>query len=361
MIAAAPVRDASSSRRPVSGAVRGSATSAALEVAAERYVSASTPLMGGTVQVTAVVAAGGDAAFTIAIEREARRVLRRIEAWADGLTRFDASSELSRLNTDPRRSVSVGPTLAAVIDWGRAAEVLTDGIVDIAMLDARLAAEAGDMDATGRDRAATPRLHVRPSSGSRSWSLARGPRRTVVVRPPGLRLDLDGVAKGWIADRALELVAAGRTALVDADGDIAIVVWPGESVEVAVADPRTPGARLAVLRLTGDPGAAPTRLGIATSGTSVHRWPRRPDGPAGPAPTHHLIDPSTGRPAQTDVVQATVLARSARTAEAFAKAAVIVGSAAALRLLDREAVQGAILLTEAGEVLALPSTARWLS
>ena len=47
-------------------------------------------------------------------------LLRRIGAWADRLTRFDPASELSRLNGDARREVPVGPTLAEVLDWGRA-------------------------------------------------------------------------------------------------------------------------------------------------------------------------------------------------------------------------------------------------
>ena len=344
------------------GTARRSATIPMREGAEPGYVSASAPLMGGAAQVTLAGPVGPGEPSTAGVEREARRVLLRIGAWADRLTRFTPSSELSRLNGDPRLAVPVGPTLAAVLDWGRAAEVLTGGIVDVAMLDARLAAEAVDVTVARPTGTLAGTLHdARPSSGSRSWSFARGRRRTAVVRRPGVRFDLDGVAKGWIADRALDLVARGRTALVDADGDIALVVQPGERLEVAIADPRTPGERLAVLALGADPAAAPTRFGIATSGTSVHRWSRPSDVSTTSVPAHHLIDPSTGRPAEADVVQATVLARSAREAEAFAKAAVIAGSAAALRLLDRDGVEGAVLLTEAGDVLALPSTSRWLS
>jgi thiamine biosynthesis lipoprotein len=71
---------------------------------------------------------------------------------------------------------------------------------------------------------------------------------------------------------------------------------------------------------------------------------------------HHIIDPRTGLPAQTDVVQATVVAGSALRAEALAKAALIAGSANGLRLLERAGVRGAVLLTAEGEVLALPAT-----
>jgi len=89
---------------------------------------------------------------------------------------------------------------------------------------------------------------------------------------------------------------------------------------------------------------------VATSGVSVHRW--TVDGRV----RHHLIDPRSGLPATTDVVQATVIAGSALRAEVLAKAAVIAGSGAGLALLERARVQGAVILTDRGEVMALPQT-----
>ena len=69
-----------------------------------------------------------------------------------------------------------------------------------------------------------------------------------------------------------------------------------------------------------------------------------------------MIDPRTGLPAVTDVIQATVIAESALHAEAYAKAAVIAGSVRGFALLDRAPIRGAVLLLDDGRVLALPST-----
>ena len=125
---------------------------------------------------------------------------------------------------------------------------------------------------------------------------------------------------------------------------------------MGVEDPDRPGMDLAVIRVRGAAHeGAPIRFGIATSGTSVHRWT------TGGAMRHHLIDPRTGEPALTDVVQATVIARSARAAEAFAKTAVILGTTAALIALDRPEVEGAIILSERGELLIPPKTLRFLA
>ena len=205
-------------------------------------VSRSLPLMGGRVGIHLEPVGGSP---TRAIEVEADAVLRRISAWADRLTRFTTTSELSRLNLDPRGEVPVGPTLAAVLDWGRYAEGLTGGIVDIGLLDARLAAEQGP-DGGDADRAPARGA----SLASRSWSLDRRARGAVVRRPVGLRFDLDGIGKGWLADRALDRLDRHPAAVVDADGDVAIRLDPGVTWSFGVADPRLDGYDLAVLRLS---------------------------------------------------------------------------------------------------------------
>jgi thiamine biosynthesis lipoprotein ApbE len=272
-------------------------------------------------------------------EQDLRRVAGRIDVWARRLTRFRATSDLSILNADPLRTpVSLRPTIGSVLSHARGMCAATEGTVDVAMLDARMAAESGDWSL---------------SSGRSGWHLTGGGRQQALVRDGRVRFDLDGVAKGWIADRALRLLDAYPDALTDADGDIAVrTSWPtGWSIIVAHPhDERTELARLGVPL-----GWHTGRFGNATSGTSVHRW-HRPD-----ASSHHLIDPLADRPAVTDVVQATVVAETTGLAEALAKSAVIRGSHAGLSLLGRARAWAAVILTEDGDVLSSPGTLRWLA
>jgi len=265
------------------------------------------------------------------------RVIARIDRWASRLTRHTETSDLSHLNADLKSEVRVRPILAAALLAGLAAADTSEGYADITLLDARLAAEGSDYQARA-SRLSECRV-IRSQRGA-----------AIVRRPPGLHFDLGGVGKGWIADRALDLLDAWPSAVVDADGDLAVRVAPGKVWQIGVDDPRTPDTNLTVLRLGAPAGAAPTRWGVATSGTSIHRW-----NVSGEI-SHHLIDPRTGRPAHTDVIQATVVAGSALRAEALAKAAVIAGSVDGLALLERARVRGAVLLTADGEVLALPVT-----
>ncbi len=249
------------------------------------------PLMGGRVGVhldpAGELGRGGRARRAA----DADAVLRRIAAWADRLTRFTTTSELSRLNAirGPRcRSGRPSPPCST----GAAhAEGLTGGIVDIGLLDARLAAERI------RRRRRRPRRR-RPSVAfggiavvvARSSAARRGrppPGRTP-VRP---RRHRQGVAGRPGARPAWPATAA---AVVDADGDVAIRLDPGDDLVIRRrrsaprrARPRGPAPDRARRRGRGADGG----FGLATSGTSVHRWARadRRD-----APPHRSADRSVG-------------------------------------------------------------------
>lgn len=305
----------------------------------------SSPSMGGTLNVSVFAAQDQ---LPVA-ERSVRLAGQRVRAWANRLTRFESSSDLSRLNAESVSGDSAGgqqktrirPTLAAVLGWAALAAERSGHVVDVTMLDARLAAESGDWTAPVERGV---------------WALEPHGRQTMVVRPTGVRFDLDGVAKGWLADRAADLLDDFPGVAVDADGDVSLRAGPGISWQIEVVDPRGDDRPpLATMQFIG--GESWSRAaGVATSATTIHRWARA-DGSV----RHHLIDPRTRRSADTDVVQATVVATTAREAEMLAKTVLILGSATALPLLAASAAQAAILLLDSGELLALPGTEAWLA
>lgn len=320
--------------------------------------------MGG--RLTIRVACSSENASRAA--QDLSRVASRISVWASRLTRFTNTSDLARLNADSSRPRSAArPTLAAILDWAERAADLSEGVTDVTLLDARLAAEDADPDQrpalaevealTARSASSDFPAPTDPGATSRPvrprWWLERGARGSMVHRRAPVRFDLDGVGKGWIADRALGLLSRYPAAFVDADGDIALRT--GKDVEwwIGVSDPRaTDAADLAAFRFGGQ---IPGPLGLATSGTSVHRWKR--DG----REHHHLIDPRSGLPAVTDVVQATVLSSSARRAEVLAKSVVILGADAGFGLLERAQALAGVLMLESGDVVATPDSMAWLA
>jgi thiamine biosynthesis lipoprotein len=65
---------------------------------------------------------------------------------------------------------------------------------------------------------------------------------------------------------------------------------------------------------------------------------------------HHLIDPRTGQPAETDWLSVTVIAPSATVAEVFAKALLIAGSRQAERIAARRSDLAFIAVDRTGQL-----------
>jgi thiamine biosynthesis lipoprotein len=150
-----------------------------------------------------------------------------------------------------------------------------------------------------------------------------------------VRFDLGGSAKGFAADSAAAMLAEHASFAIDVGGDIAVGGTAGAPRIAAVEDPL--GRRDLRFRIA--------RGAVATSGISRRIW-HTSDGFG-----HHLIDPSSGRPAWTGVVQATALAETAVRAEALAKAALLAGPEAALRVLQPG---GGALVLDDGSVRLAP-------
>jgi thiamine biosynthesis lipoprotein len=290
------------------------------------------------------------AAHLVASEPEAARdrlaALRLdLEAAERVLSRFRPDSELSRLNRAAGQPVPVSPLLWAVIRAALRAAGQSGGLYDPTVIDA--------LEAAGYDRpfdqlVARPERPTPPAPAA-SWTAIRlDPALHTVYLPPGVRLDLAGVAKAWLAERAAARLARLGPCLIDAGGDLVLrgappgqAGWP-----VAVADPLQPERDLALLLLRD--------AGLATSGRDYRRWRR-----AGQS-QHHIIDPRTRRPAATDLLSATVVAGDLTTANHHALVALVLGMAAAQDYLARQVGVEALLVRADGVRAATPGFERYV-
>lgn len=240
--------------------------------------------------------------------------------WHQRFTRFDPVSELSRLNADPREVVAVSDAMARFAEAVVKAAEQTGGLVDGTLL-AEIEAAGYRADLSTRlplSRAlslAPPRRPAGPSPLRRWKQIGVDRARRTVTRPPGVVLDSGGICKGLAADLLAQVLGAHATFAVEAAGDVRVGGAKGIPRKVQVASPFD----RAILHRFSLVGA-----GVATSGIGRRSW-LRPDG----APAHHLLDPATGEPAFTGVVQATAIASTALEAEVRAKAAVLSGPEAA--------------------------------
>jgi thiamine biosynthesis lipoprotein len=221
------------------------------------------------------------------------------------LSRFRPDSELSRLNE--AKVLTVHPDVSAVVELALQARNRTGGRFDPTVHDAVVAA--------GYDRS----FELVPADGPAAASGATCGGRVRVERSrieldAGVRLDLGGIGKGFAVERAARALATAGPCLVNAGGDLAVRggSWP---VGLETAD------RPITLELG--------RGAIATSGRDRRRWRRAGE------EQHHLIDPETGAPAETDLLRVTVVASDAVEAEVWAKALFLAGEDAGAAEADK--------------------------
>jgi thiamine biosynthesis lipoprotein len=236
-------------------------------------------------------------------------------------SRFRDDSELIQLEARAGRPTTVSALLAGAVRAALRGAALTDGLVDPTV--------GRTMEAIGYDRdfASVPAqdgaVRVTVSHVPQWRQIHLEDATNLLTVPAGVRVDLGATAKAWAADRSAEGIARvlGCGALVSLGGDIAVageVPPDGWSIRVqdVTGDPLTP---------TEGPAEVITirEGGLATSSTSARRWERGGD------VMHHILDPRTGRPADSDWRTVSVAAGSALDANIASTASIIRGKSAA--------------------------------
>lgn len=229
-----------------------------------------------------------------------------VEACERALSRFDPSSDLSRVNRAAGEWVDVDSRLASALRLALRGREATDGRFDPTILPALVAA---GYDRTYEELEERPARAAAGLQARAQIEVAADADRARVER--GAAVDLGGIGKGFAAARVLLAMRDAWDglpgALVDLGGDISVWGSPPDRGpwRIAVADPRRAGAVLGVVRLEEG--------GVATSGRHTRRF--------GPGRTlHHLIDPATGVPAVTGPLAVTVVASDPAWAEIHATA-----------------------------------------
>ena len=266
-------------------------------------VSAALPAMGTLVSVTAL--GPSRERLEEAIGRSCEAMHRLIAL----MTRFDAASPLSVLNTTGRLEgppPEVREVVAHALDYHR----ITRGAFDVSVAPLvdlfwdRLVCEAPVEPTPAEVADALARV------GTQHIALSR---RRIDLERPDMRLTLDGIAKGYIVDAVCADLERGgvRRYLVDAGGDIRArgMNADGRPWTVAVENPWRRGDYPDAIALTD--------AAVATSGSYERFCDRERH-------YHHIVDAVTGRsPAHCSSV--TVVAPTALAADALATSAFLMG------------------------------------
>ncbi|ABA87298.1 thiamin biosynthesis protein ApbE [Syntrophotalea carbinolica DSM 2380] len=271
-----------------------------------------------------------------------QRYIEDVEAAFAEMASLQALTDGSRRDSDVAHlSESVGAVKVAPETLDILAEGVQVGQASGGAFDMTL----GRLKALWGFGSAHPR---RPSAEEiRAALVGTGPGMLVVdkgevVKRSDARIDLGGIAKGYIIDRAVAVLeqAGVQCAAVNAGGDLRLIGRRAGPWRIGIRHPRQADALLATLVL-------PEPMAIVTSGDYERFFEQNGKR------YHHLFDPDTGLPAER-CQSVTVVSARAGLADALATAVFVLGPKAGLALLERYPRTWGLVVAADGSTLISP-------
>ena len=245
------------------------------------------------------------------------------------LSRHYQDSDVSRLSQSDQGG-SVAPETAAVIALGLDVARRSNGAFDLTL--GRLKALWGIDEENPHVPEQAAIAKAIEGIGPRSLELNG---RNVIKRSPQLMVDLGGIAKGYIVDRAVDVLKehAITDAAVNAGGDMYLLgQHPQHPWRIGIQHPREQNGILATVQVRD--------RAVVTSGDYERFFEQ--DGQR----YHHIFNPQTGMPAR-GCQSVTVITDSVALGDALATAIFVLGPQQGLKLLaDYPGAEGLIVAAD---------------
>lgn len=269
--------------------------------------------------------------------------LREIEALCARyellLSRFNPESRLFALNAVAGKWIDVGEELANVLHAALGYCERTGGLFDITM--------------GGVCRLWDFKRGVVPDGAAIAEALAHVDWRNVQIEGTQARIadsqatiDLGGMAKGYIADKVIDLLKrrGATSGVINLGGNVACLGGKpdGSAWSVGLRAPVPSGGSLQAASFASVPVRGKS---VVTSGVYERAFVRNG------RVLHHILDPRTGKPAETDVLSATVVADKSLDADGYTTALIVMGADEALAFAEQTPGIEAILLTTNAHLL----------
>ncbi|MEQ4489001.1 MAG: FAD:protein FMN transferase [Dehalococcoides mccartyi] len=285
--------------------------------AAECQYSETKTLLGTSITITLVDSSRDNA------EAKVKDTFAEIERLSSVFNRFDITSELYRLNKSGQ-AIGASSEFVSVLSSAQYCAELSGGAFDPTVLPALTLCQ--ESFAKAKDKTKLPFSvaqldEVKYLVDYKEMSI-KG--KDVVLGRNGMALTLDGIAKGYIVDKATEYLRGRGVSqvIVEAGGDLALqgMREDGQPWKVGIQNPRS--------GIIGDcyDVIQSSNACMATSGDYENAF--TPD-----YKYNHIIDPRTGFSPQ-ELCSATVIARDTLLADALATAAMVMGVDETLKLLE---------------------------
>ncbi|HHU21991.1 MAG TPA: FAD:protein FMN transferase [Clostridiales bacterium] len=174
------------------------------------------------------------------------------------------------------------------------------------------------------------------------------PGRAEASVPDGAALTFGALAKGYAAQKAVEAMkgVGVKSAIISLGGDVQTLgIKPDGSLwSVAVQDPQNTGGYVGILDIA--------EAAVVTSGSYERYFTK--DGVV----YHHILDPKTGYPADSNLLSVTVVCESGAFSDALSTALFILGEEGALEYYREYGDCELILITDDNRVVVTPGLSK---
>lgn len=265
-------------------------------------------------------------------------IKQRITIFENTFSRFIVTSELSRINAHTGKPISISEEMFKLLSAAERLRKTTHNNITPLV--------GAVMDAIGYNKTFDSLTHeseISPLPDSTSLvdlNMVLDPAHQTLTLPLGTKLDVGGIGKGYLLEELAPWIEQqSKHYWLSLGGDMLVAGKDADEQPwiVGVQNPFSLNEDIGKLHMP------PNRLTIATSGITKRK------GVSNGIPWHHIINPSTGKPSDTDVVMATVVAPSALEAEAYAKHIIIEGSKKGMLWAEAERV-AALAITKARHI-----------
>lgn len=252
-------------------------------------------------------------------------------------SRTDEDSELYKLNHRNTDSVKVSDELAELIALGLEYGQISGGVFDITV------APLSDLwDFTAEEPKVPADADIQKALEKVDDSKVHVEGNTITFDSPDTMIDLGAIVKGWAADQLKSsLVKAGVTSgMIDLGGNVlAIGTHPdGSPWKVGIQKPFAQRNET----LTG---VETIDKSVVSSGTYERFFEQ--DGKH----YHHILDPRTGYPVETDLSQVTIISEQSVLGDLYSTICMLEGYEAASKLVDSTSGLEAIYVSKDGKLL----------
>ena len=306
-----------------------------------------------------IVEGDSEEAFNDAANLVITDTFKLMSEYENTLSRTVEGSDVDRINKAGGKSTAAGEDTLEVIEKGIEFGDVSGGVFDITvgkasdLWDFHESLEEGGTEVPSEDALKEAAAHIDYTEVTVDETAG-----TVRLRDPEMMLDLGGIAKGYIADRTAEyLRSRGVTSgIVNLGGNIEVI--GGKSTSFDNGDGEQYNFNLGIRDPLNESGGLlgiyPGKdITIVTSGT-YERF-IEVDG----VKYHHILDPKTGWPVDTDVLQVSIIAGAGHSVDCdgLSTACLALGSEEGTKLIRKLAEEGkygpveAIFVTESGEVI----------